>query len=585
MRAETRKGLLLLGALAAAFACAMGATRWPLAACPEALGATPVAPAAGSAEPGPSDAADATPLPELPKLQPISSPAPSAAAVKELDDRLSELVEAHVSDPLDPKPLHALTADLGPDIVPAIAQRLQELRKLDGAAAEALLDQARKAGRKALDKAQGGKKRSKAGAGANDASGKDDAEGDWLVFMLAIGNKRGETWRDAVQLYGMMRMLEAVGSTPAVRVMVDSYSTFGELVRIDLRRALGRLGDKAVAALLEARKHDTPKVARWAAQMLDAIGRAIPGEAVSSTDPEVLADVLRAFGRTRDVDAVRVILSFCSSDRVSLREAAREAIAAIGEPATWQLKDAYQQLTGEKAPKGWSWDRTARELFRLHDKARLSEVGKLVGEGTAALGHKRFGDATGAFDQVLARSPLYERRADMAPAYVGRAEELAKEGKRELAIEALRKALRLRPQHADNAHVESRLYTLEAEMLAEAGTPDRFILQRALELDPGNEQARGALAALEAGAVERQGRSGRLLGALGVGLAALVALVLIARWPGRKKAVTAAPKPAEAKAAPKPGTSVAPAAPEPTAPPSTPPAAPEDEGESPADQG
>ena len=580
MRAGTRKGLLLLGALAALFACAMGAAPWPLGACSEALGATPVAPAAGSAEPGASEPADATPLPELPKLQPISSPAPSAAAVKELDDRLSELVEAHVSDPLDPKPLHALTADLGPDIVPAIAQRLQELRKLDGPAAEALLDQARKAGRKALDKAQGGKKHAK--AGADDASGKDDAEGDWLVFMLAIGNKRGETWRDAVQLYGMMRMLEAVGSTPAVRVMVDSYSYFGELVRIDLRRALGRLGDKAVAALLEARKHDTPKVARWAAQMLDAIGRAIPGEAVSSTDPEVLGDVLRAFGRTRDVDAVRVILSFCASDRVSLREAAREAVAAIGEPATWQLKDAYQQLTGEKAPKGWSWDRTARELFRLHDKARLSEVGKLVAEGTAALGQKRYGDATAAFDQVLARSPLYERRADMAPAYVGRAEELAKEGKRELAMEALRKALRLRPQHPDNAHVESRLCTLEAEMLAEAGTPDRFILQRALELDPGNEQARSALAALEAGAVERQGRSGRTLGAIGVGLAALVALVLIARWPRRKQKSAAA---AASPPAPNPAGTAPPTTPAPAATPSTPPADAGGEPEPPSEPG
>jgi tetratricopeptide (TPR) repeat protein len=537
MKARRRQGLLLCGTLVALAASVLAPSGWTPAAWPDAQGATPVAATAGAAEPGPDDAADATPLPELPKLTPASSPAPTAAAVKELEGRLGELGEAKVGGPLDDKPIRSLCADLGPDIVPAIAQRMRELReRLDGPAAEALLEQARKAGRKALDKTQGERtgdtKRPKAAAGSK---AQNEGEGDWLAFVLAMGKKRGEDWTDVVQLYGMLRMLEAVGTTAAVRVMVDSTSYFGELVRIDVQRAIGRLGDKAVAALIEARKHDAPKVSRWANRMLDELGRAIPGEAVSSTDPEVLSDVLRAFGRARDVDAVRVILSFCASDRVGLREAAREAIVAIGEPATWQLKDAYQQLTGEKAPKAWSWDRTARELFRLHDKTRLAEVFKLVSEGSAALGQKRYRDATSAFDQVLARSPLFERRADMAPAYMGRADELVAEGKRAEAEEALRKALRLRPQHADNPKVESRLYTLEAEALAEAGTPDRFILQRALELDPENGRARQLLGNLQATAVARQSRSARRIGAIGVGFAALVVLAVMARWPRRRK--------------------------------------------------
>jgi len=85
--------------------------------------------------------------------------------------------------------------------------------------------------------------------------------------------------------------------------------------------------------------------------------------------------------------------------------------------------------------------------------------------------------------------------------------------------------------------------------LDEAGTPDRFLVQRALELDPTNEQARKLLATLDTGSTERQSRAGRTLGALGVGLAALVTLVLIARWPRRRKgsaatlqASTAAPR-------------------------------------------
>src|SRR5690606_613008 len=111
-----------------------------------------------------------------------------------------------------------LLADLDDDMVPAIRQRLGEMREqIDGAAAERLLERARNAGKKALKKA------------------KDDDDGDWLVFMLALGKEDSDTWRDAVQLYGMLRMLETIGTTPAVRQMIESYSYFGELVRIDLQ--------------------------------------------------------------------------------------------------------------------------------------------------------------------------------------------------------------------------------------------------------------------------------------------------------------------------------------------------------------
>src|SRR5690606_22091647 len=214
-----------------------------------------------------------------------------------------------------------------------------------------------------------------------------------------LGKEDSDTWRDAVQLYGMLRMLESIGTTAAVRQMIESYSFFGELVRIDLQRALGRLGDRSVAALLEARQHDARKVRSWASKQLDILGRAIPGEAVSTTDPQVLADVLRAFGRTRELDATRVVMSFTSSDRAQLREAAREAIGAMGEPATWHLKDTYNNLTGEKAPRDWDWKRTAREIFRLHDRARLQPVYTAMDEGAKALTDKRYGAAVEAFDR------------------------------------------------------------------------------------------------------------------------------------------------------------------------------------------
>jgi tetratricopeptide (TPR) repeat protein len=255
----------------------------------------------------------------------------------------------------------------------------------------------------------------------------------------------------------------------------------------------------------------------------------------------VLADVMRAFGRTRDVDAVRVILSFCASDRVGLRTAAREAVGAIGEPASWQLREAYQQLTGEKPPRSWEWDRLARELFRLHDQARLAEVYRLADEGIRELADGHFGRAAAAFDQVLARQPLFDTRADMAPAYVGLARELEGQSQRPAALAALRKALRLRPEHPENPKLESRIAYLEALDLIDAGTPDRFLIERAIELDPKNDDARALLGSLEERAVKKQSRTQRYVGAAAIALVAVIGMVVVALWPRRRSRPKAAP--------------------------------------------
>ncbi|MBI4953557.1 MAG: hypothetical protein HY908_16150, partial [Myxococcales bacterium] len=455
------------------------------------------------------------PLAPLPKLADVKLPPASPGAVQSLDARLSQLVGTKASDPVEAKlDLGFLTADPDPALVSAIAARLEEMReRFDGKKAVDVLREARELGKRALKK--------------HKRKGSDDEEGDWLQFLLALGKRDSEVWQGSVELYGMLRVLEAVGTTPAARLMIETFSYFGELVRIDLQRAFARLKDRAVPALIEAKQHDAKKVSRWARQELDALGRAIPGEAVQTTDPEVLADVLRAFGRVRDVEALGPILSFCNSERIALRQAAREAVSAVGKPAEWELESAYESLTGQKAPKDWTWDRTARELFRLYDKSRLDHVYKLMDEGVAAQGAERWADAVAAFDKVLAFLPLFERRAEMAPAYHGRAEQLLLEDKRAEALELYRKGLRLSPAGAQAPRTEARIAFLEAKALAEAGTPDVALLRRALELDPDYAPPRALLASLDEKTVAREERSLRTLYALGVGLTALVALVLL----------------------------------------------------------
>jgi len=468
------------------------------------------------------------PLPDLPAMPAVALPAPKAAAVQSLEARLEHLLNQRATHPLEPKlDFSPLIGDLDEDIVPAIAQRFEQLRRsIDGPAALAVLERARKEGSKALGT---GKKRSPKGEKAAKSEDHGERDGDWLQFVLAVGKPDNPAWRDLVQVYGMLRMLEAVGSTSSVREMLNAYGYYGELVRIDLQRAIERLGEKAVPALIEAREHDARKVRDWARRELDILGRAIPGEAVSTNDTNVLADVLLAFGRVRDVDAARVVLSFVASERVQLRKAARQSVVALGEPALWHLRDAYESATGEKPPRNWDHKRLAQELFRLHDRAGMTAIYELMEQGVALA---KNGDATNAavrFDQVLARAPLFERRKEMAPTYTTIASAHEKEGKHQEALAALRKALRLDPESPNLAHLESRIATLEGRLLIERGTPDPFILKRAVELDPKNTDARELLANLEAQTTKVESQLKRQGAALFVTLAGILSMVWLAR--------------------------------------------------------
>jgi hypothetical protein len=499
---------------------------------------SPWAHAAGELpQPGASSSASAsssvpTTLPELPKLAPITVVEADPTALQDLDRLLERLVapEAHTRDTA-----RTSLAEVTPSAVPAMRVRLLEIRgSIDRKEAQGLLDDARKAGRKAIkgkDKAAAKPTKKKPGA-------KDEGEedGDWLEFVHASARPKNDSWKDLVKLLAMERMLANVGTTPAVRELLQMYSYFGELLRIDLARQVHKLRDKAVPALIEGRQHDAKIVQRFAVKELDLLGRTIPGEAVGVTDPQILADILRAYGRTRDVDAVRVVLSFCNSERIKLREAAREAITAIGEPGIWQLRDAYLNQTGNKAPREFTWDRIARELFGMYDRARLAEVYKLMDEGVEFANAQKWIEATDAFDKVLARSPVFERRKEMAKAYVERAK-LVESKDSAAALELLRKALRLDPKGDGAKKIEADIAYLEGLALIEKGTPDKFPLQKAIEIDPSHERAKRALAELEQERVApKKSFVKRYVAAGGVGFAALIAMIALVRIKPRKRA-------------------------------------------------
>jgi len=467
-----------------------------------------------SAAPLRADAVAKPSLPELPTIPSLEVPRPTPADLQELDARLAKLCS---SDEAERDAARREVLEVGPKAVPALRFRLAataESTKHDEL--KELLLKIRKKGRD----------------DARDEQAADGKRGrvktpDYFEMAIQHAEPKSKLWCSLVSVLAESRMLAQIGTVEAVRGLLDVYVRFGEFLRVDTQLQLEALGDRAVPALIEARRHPAEKIVKWSARELDALGKAIPSEAVQMTDLQVLSDVLRAFGRVRDPDAARIVVSFSNSERAQVREASRQAIAMLGEVGAWQLRDTYETVVGKKPPRDWNWERTARELFGEFDRLRSAEVAKLYEAGAAA---QKQGDLEGmrrAFDQVLTRNPDYPKPTELATAYLDYAQKTLEKDPAN-ALAALRRVERL-GKDSDSAKIATSLrLTLEAESLADGGIADRTLLARALEVDPKNSRAREGLARFERGEV-KEDHSSRYYGAGAIGLVALggIAIVLL----------------------------------------------------------
>lgn len=469
----------------------------------------------------------------LPRLSPTALPAPDPPAAAELDQAIKLITSPK---PGDHEAGMLRLKEGGDKLLPAIARRLSELKKtLNKELAATYITEARKTRKKGdKDDDKEAKPRKKKAPPAPPPT----EDTGWLPLVRALPHS-DQPFRDLVAVLSLERALVDLGTTPAVRELIGVYIQFGDLLRVDVQHMISRLGDRAVPALIEARKHDAEKVRHWAVRQLDAIGKAVPGETVQINDQDVLADVLRAYGRTRDIDALRVVVSFCSSDRQQVRDAAREALVNYGEAALWQLREAYESFTGKRPPAGSTWDKLALEMFESHDRARLEEIFHTFEDGQARQKEGKLDEMAAHFDAVLARAPTFERRAEMAEGYLALARKIEPDDRPRASLLA-RKALRLDPQGPQARAVESYLLTLEAEQLASEGLVDTAPLRRAIEIDPGNARPRDLLARLEASPQARAHGGYRYLAAAAIGVVALVASLLVGlarpRPPGKPPA-------------------------------------------------
>jgi hypothetical protein len=441
-------------------------------------------------------------LPPLPKFNDKSVPKPELADLQRLDRLVEGLV---ASDLARRQEARRQVASVDPSWLPAVVERFERVADTPNKLAlKELLEQLRERSRAELLEARK----------AEGKSGPITAP-DYLDLFIAQRDRSSPHLRTLTEVVAYSRMLENIGSLPAARRLVNLYVRFGEFLRVDTQLALARLGDRAVAALVEATGHPVPRIASWAERQLAELGKPKPSDALQLDDPALRADVLRAYGRLRRLDVVNLLVSYASSELGPVRSAAREALTLYGEAAVWPLREGYEKTVGARAPLAWSWQRVARELFARFDLQRRADVFRWLEQGLEA---ERNGDLTAAcaaFDQALARDPLFEHGSSMVPAYLRCASERADSDARGALLAAAR-AERLEPTGPLHDRAASLRQTLEAEALLGRGLVDRALLERARALDPHNQRAAALLERLGSETRWNIGPWSRYLGAVAI---------------------------------------------------------------------
>jgi hypothetical protein len=462
----------------------------------------------------------APPPAELPAAPRRQLPSATEAEHKIIAELLQRL---HVSDLASRQVALSEIANVDESLLPAIQARLaKEAAAANRQGLKQLLLKLRDQARETLQKEQA----------AQGKKGEIETP-DYLDLVVTFGDPEAELWPSLVNVLALSRMCLHLKTVTAVRLLVEVYVRF-DFLRIDTQLQLKKLGDHALAALIESTKHPAEKIGDWARRQLDFLGKAIPGESVQVEDPKILADVLLAWGYVRDPDAARIVLSFANSERAQIRDAARQSVVLFGEVANWQLRDAYENMVGKRPPREWTWERTARELFSEFDRMRLAEVFTYYKQGLAAL---RANDLTAmrkAFDQVLARSADFEPREELVRGYLAYVDGFFDDPSVDVAG-PLYRIQRLAPDEATRNKAESLLLTLRARQFSEGNVIDRSLLTRATELDSSNTRASTLLKDAEREPITERTAFQRVLWPAVLLLTAIAAAIAIL-WGRRRRA-------------------------------------------------
>jgi tetratricopeptide (TPR) repeat protein len=407
----------------------------------------------------------------------------------------------------------ASLGNLGADALPALRSRLSELRSR-GFDVEATLS-----GMSELRRVQG----------VAEPDGKVDLA---LGARKVLAAKRDAGNVLAVELISYLRALEAQKSPAAAELIVgELFALDAKLFKYEAPRTRERLSVLILPALLRHRTHPKPSIRRFCEDSLLELRIESPGRAVQQDDVVLLAAILDAYGDTLTFEAMPVVISYITDERVAVREAALAATRRFGKNAIWQLRERYVNATGKEPDANWGWQRTLDELLRVHDGPKRAAFLERLGKAESALGA---GDVIGA--EKLLEEALLARPRDPEAKRAGQAyARIAAshfEGDALLpALAAYRRAVRLDPENAEARSWRARILFVEAEQRLAQGIVDLSAYQQALALDPTLEPAEKMLDELTGARSARDAWYRKLVGLAAAALLVIAGLVMLRKPP------------------------------------------------------
>jgi hypothetical protein len=373
-----------------------------------------------------------------------------------------------------------------------------------------------------------------------------DLAADALTAALPAP-EAGAARAEALLRVALLRAIAAAGARgrrDAVQPLFDFAFVEEGIFRDECGRMIRSMGSYAVPTLVRIyhdRTRGNAKMRRYAAYQMDRMDRLRPGKALAAAaDDATRAEILRAYGDARALDAVTTVLGQLDavSHRVR-REARRAWLRYVDGPppppspkrkrklpggveeaeekedylnyremATLEVRKVLKEQSGREPDASLTAKQMTDQLLAIYDARREQQFGQLF---QRAGERERAGDLTGAVDDfgwILANQPDHPRRAEMAGAFLRLGEQLADEGERRgdqamisRALGLLRQGLAMamgkddREARPELRRAQARVHYLDgrqAQRQGGDGTPD-FTL--AVAADPGYLAARQALEA------------------------------------------------------------------------------------------
>ena len=260
----------------------------------------------------------------------------------------------------------------------------------------------------------------------------------------------------------------------------------------ELRLLRKRRGMRLLPALVALRSHENPAVRRFAINQIEALGMTDPKTALALADAHLLGRLIRAYVSPPDYAAMPLIVRLVNAPRLQVRAAARFAVARYGKNAIWQVRELYEEHSGQPANKAWDAERTAHELYTVLDRAQLEDADTLLARGMGRLLANDLPGMQRDYDLLLTKYPQFAERTKLAPGYAALGAERLSRDDLPAAVAAYRRALWLDPSAAQARQWQAQAAFTTAELALTLGVADLASYDRALDFDPTLRAARHA---------------------------------------------------------------------------------------------